>query len=53
MGLFLLLFGLTSYVIRGRFFLTTAPIAMLCGIALGPKGAGYVKRDEIELILAF
>jgi NhaP-type Na+/H+ or K+/H+ antiporter len=38
-GGFLLIFGLSSFVIRGKFFLTTAPVALLCGIAFGPRGA--------------
>jgi NhaP-type Na+/H+ or K+/H+ antiporter len=41
-GAFLLIFGLTSFLIRGRFFLTTAPLALVCGVALGPRGARWV-----------
>ena len=51
LGSFLLLFGATSYIIRGKFFLSTAVVALVfgeslaeilshqSGIALGQKGA--------------
>jgi hypothetical protein len=42
LGLSLLVFGLTSYFIKGRVYLSTAVVALFCGIGLGPKGAGYV-----------
>ncbi|KAK1921087.1 Cation/H+ exchanger [Papiliotrema laurentii] len=47
-GAFLLIFGLTSFLIRGRFFLTTAPLALVCGVALGPRGYAALGGWDVD-----
>lgn len=43
LGLFLLLFGLTSFLIRGRLFLTSAVIAMTFGESYG-QGQTHISQ---------
>ncbi|PWN50292.1 hypothetical protein IE53DRAFT_298146, partial [Violaceomyces palustris] len=42
LGLFIILYGSFSYLIKERLFLGEAPIAVLLGICLGPYGLGKV-----------
>ncbi|OLL23683.1 putative Na(+)/H(+) antiporter [Neolecta irregularis DAH-3] len=46
LGGFVLLFGLFSYVIKERLYLSEALVALIVGIAFGPRGAGLITPDD-------
>lgn len=51
-GLFFVIYGSFSYLVKERFFLNEAPIAVLVGVALGPYGVGGIfnwASKEVEM----
>ena len=46
LGSFLLLFGATSYIIRGKFFLSTAVVALIFGESLGQKVLAQLQESH-------
>ncbi|ATY64134.1 Na(+) H(+) antiporter 2 [Cordyceps militaris] len=46
LGGFISLFGLVSFLIKEHFYLSEALIAMVIGVAFGPKGAQFIRPHE-------
>ncbi|KAM3437208.1 hypothetical protein MY4824_003906 [Beauveria thailandica] len=46
LGGFISLFGLVSYLLKEHFYLSEALIAMVVGVAFGPKGAHFIRPHE-------
>ncbi|KAL7415474.1 Cation/H+ exchanger [Mrakia frigida] len=48
LGLFFILFGLASHLVRGKFFIPSSVVATLFGILLGPKGLGLLASPATD-----
>ena len=46
LGAFISVFGLISYVVKERLYISDSLIAVLIGIALGPYGANFIRPSE-------
>ncbi|ODQ50175.1 hypothetical protein SAICODRAFT_10227 [Saitoella complicata NRRL Y-17804] len=46
LGAFIVVFGLCSYVVKERAFVSEALVALLIGVAFGPIGSGWIEPER-------